>query len=166
MTATFVCADDVAPVAWKNGGGLTRHLLCEPGGEGWRWRVSLADIDRDGPFSAFADVERWFAVVQGAGVRLAFASGEQRLGPHDAAIRFDGAEAPGCRLIEGRTRDLNLMLRGGARGVMRRAGEGAVWSDAWPLRGRFDVQTMTLQWGLPAGPLVAPGPVLWIGVAP
>ena len=175
MTVAVVRADDIVPVAWKNGGGLTRDLLCEPAGHDWRIRVSLADIDRDGPFSAFPGVERWFAVVQGAGVRLAFAAGEQRVGPYDAAVRFDGAEAPGCTLVEGRTRDLNLMLRGGAhgvmrRGVMRRGGEGDVWADEpgaqWPLRGCFDVQTMTLHWGLAAGPLQASGPVLWMGVAP
>lgn len=159
-------ADDVTPVAWKNSGGMTRDLVLGPDDADWRWRISLADIDRDGPFSPFPGVERWFAVVQGAGVRLAFAAGEMRLGPHDAVVRFDGGQAPGCRLIEGRTRDMNLMLRNGARGVMRRGGEGDVWAEAWPLKGRFDVQTMALHWGLPAGPLQATGPVLWIGVAP
>jgi len=163
--ARVIRADDVAPVAWKNGGGVTRDLLLGPEGADWRWRISLADIDRDGPFSAFPGVERWFAVVEGAGVRLTFADHEQRIGPHDHPIRFDGAQAPGCTLIQGRTRDLNLMLRGGARGAMVR---GDAWyaREEWPLSGRFDIETMTLHWGATAGALHAAGPSLWIGIAP
>ena len=165
MTVKLIRADDVPPVAWKNGGGVTRDLWCEPAGADWRWRISLADIDRDGPFSAFPGVERWFAVVEGAGVRLSFADHEQRIGPHDHPVRFDGADAPGCQLINGRTRDLNLMLRGGARGVMVR-GEAWYGRDEWPLSGRFDIQTMSLHWGTAADTLRTPGPTLWIGVAP
>jgi environmental stress-induced protein Ves len=33
-------------------------------------RLSVADIERDGPFSAFAGLIRWFAVLSGAGVLL------------------------------------------------------------------------------------------------
>jgi environmental stress-induced protein Ves len=33
-------------------------------------RISVAEITRDGPFSAFAGVQRWFAVLEGAGVML------------------------------------------------------------------------------------------------
>ena len=46
---------------------MTRELLAEPA-PNWRWRISVADIQGSGAFSAYPGVSRWFAVVQGAGV--------------------------------------------------------------------------------------------------
>lgn len=158
-----VQADLVAPLPWKNGGGRTRELLCD--GSPWRWRLSLADIERDGPFSAYPGVERWFAVLEGAGVELGFGGAPMRLGPQDPPVVFDGADAPACRLRDGPTRDLNLMLRG-VKGVLRRAQAGSLWDEDWPLRGHFDTASRTLRWGLPAGAQAAPGSGCWIGVAP
>jgi environmental stress-induced protein Ves len=101
-------------VPWRNGGGRTRELLTWPvGAADWQLRVSVAEIDADGPFSALPGVERCFAVLEGAGVRLALPQGEVRLTPHDEAVSFPGEAAPMCRLIDGPTRDLNLMLRRG-----------------------------------------------------
>jgi uncharacterized protein len=158
-----VRADDIAAQDWKNGGGRTRELAVDAGAD-WRWRVSLAEIDRDGPFSAYPGVERWFAVVDGAGVELTLDGTPLVLRPHDPPLVFDGAAAPGCRLLAGATRDLNLMLRG-VKGVMRRAGASVVWTEDWPQRGHFEIATRTLRWGLPPGPLTAAGPGYWIGVA-
>ncbi|MFO1270596.1 MAG: HutD family protein [Rubrivivax sp.] len=162
-----VLADEVPPVPWKNGGGLTRDLAGDgtPGADDWRWRISLADVSADGPFSAYPGVERWFAVVEGEGVELTLGGVPMVLRPHDPPLVFDGAAAPGCRLLAGPTRDLNLMLRG-MRGVMRRAGRGVIWTEDWPLRGHFDIATRTLEWELPEGPLVARGVGYWIGIAP
>ncbi len=110
----IVAAAQVAPVRWQNGGGLTRELLALPAGGGWGLRISVADIAADGPFSSFPGVTRWFAVLEGAGVRLAW-PGRAALDvrPGDAPLRFDGADAPGCALLGGPTRDLNVMLRDG-----------------------------------------------------
>lgn len=96
---------------WRNGGGVTRELFAWPPGEAWQVRVSIADIERSGPFSAFPGVTRWFAVLDGEGVALDLPGGTVNLHPGDAARCFDGAAAPGCRLLDGPTRDLNLMLR-------------------------------------------------------
>jgi hypothetical protein len=71
----------------------------------------VADIEQDGPFSPFPEVQRWFAVLEGEGVALNFADREEMLRPGSAPIVFDGALAPGCRLLSGPTRDLNLMAR-------------------------------------------------------
>jgi hypothetical protein len=110
--------DDVPPQPWRNGGGQTRELLAWPEGGDWQMRISLADIEKDGPFSAFPGVTRWFTVVEGRGVVLRFGDRTETLGPGSAPLRFDGGAAPGCSLIDGATRDLNLMLRGG-EGVMQ-----------------------------------------------
>ncbi len=154
-------AADVAPQPWRNGGGRTRELLAWPAGAGWRLRLSLADIDADGPFSAFPGVQRWFAVVAGAGVELALPDRDAAPSSHrrrsDASPRrlttaseplcFDGAEAPECCLLEGPTRDLNLMLRGGARGCLRRAADGATWGEPWPWRACFTTGAARWQGG-------------------
>mgnify|MGYP003694612933 CR=1 FL=1 len=41
-------------------------------------RVSVADVATDGPFSTFAGVDRWFAVLDGAGVVLTIGGKAQR----------------------------------------------------------------------------------------
>lgn len=122
-------AQSVPPQPWKNGGGQTRELFVWPAGESWKVRVSLADIEGDGAFSAFPGATRWFAVVEGAGVILTLPEGERRVLPGDAPLRFDGACAPMCRLVDGPTRDLNLMLRD-ADGAMALAVDHRPWSPA------------------------------------
>ncbi len=126
MTLHVVRTNTVEPQPWKNGGGLTRELLAWPGGADWALRISVADIRADGPFSAFPGVDRWFAVLEGAGVRLALPGGAQCVEPGDEGSRFRGEAAPHCELLDGPTRDLNLMIRREAgHGAMRRAAERA-----------------------------------------
>jgi environmental stress-induced protein Ves len=106
---------DAPPLPWKNGGGVTRELLrlpADPGNDDWTLRISVADIDADGPFSAFDGVTRWFAVLCGNGVHLGFADHLRDVRVGDPPLRFDGADAPRCTLIDGPTRDLNVMVRG------------------------------------------------------
>ena len=131
-----VLADAVPATLWRNGGGSTRELLTRPSNADWRLRISLADIERDGPFSNFPGTQRWFAVVAGAGVRLRFASSEHIVTADSAALRFDGAAAPECELLDGSTRDLNLMLREGSAALQRVQPE-ATWDDAFAERGLF-----------------------------
>jgi environmental stress-induced protein Ves len=136
-------ADDIPAQAWRNGGGQTRELLAWPVGEHWQLRISRADIDRDGPFSSFPQVERWFAVLRGNGVELDFNGAARTVALGDDAVRFDGAAAPGCRLTGGPTQDLNLMLRGGS-GFLRRWERGSACLDASAMRGLYT--TMDGRW--------------------
>jgi hypothetical protein len=163
MPPTAVCAADVTPQPWRNGGGRTRALLAWPAGAGWKLRISLADIDADGPFSAFPGVTRWFVVLQGEGVALRFAEDETVLRPGDAPLCFDGAAAPGCRLLGGPTRDLNLMLRD-TEGELIAARAGAPAPARWPQRGYFEAAARRLHW--PFGGDVAPADGWWIGAGP
>ena len=129
---------DYPPQPWRNGGGLTRELLAwaAPAGDAaalprstppaWTVRVSVAEIARDGPFSPYPGVDRAFAVLEGGGVVLAWPEGDAVCRPGDEALRFDGAQAPGCRLVDGPTLDLNLMVQARAgRAAMRRALPGS-----------------------------------------
>jgi uncharacterized protein len=122
---------DCPETPWRNGGGRTRELLAWPSAAEWQVRVSVAGIEADGPFSPYPGINRWFAVLAGTGVVLTLPQGEATLGPGSAAVAFPGEAAPDCRLIDGPTQDLNLMLRRGAstcwRGVFD--GEALHWSD-------------------------------------
>ena len=107
MSWSSISSDQVQPQRWKNDGGWTRELLAWPHPAEWAFRVSIADIEASGPFSAFPGVERWFAVLSGGGVRLY--EYEVRVG--DELLHFDGALGPDCTLLSGPTRDFNLMHR-------------------------------------------------------
>lgn len=115
MTWQLVPLADAAPSLWKNGGGVTREIVAWPNAQDWVWRMSVADVVSDGPFSRFEGVQRWFAVLSGAGVRLEMGSQpvEQvhTLVSTCAPLCFDGAQPVYCTLIDGATRDFNLMLR-------------------------------------------------------
>lgn len=105
---------DIAATPWRNGGGVTRELAMWPDAGDWVWRMSVADVDKSGPFSKFEGIERWFAVLEGAGVQLDVAGVPHRVTAGDAPLCFDGAAATGCELIDGKTRDFNLMVRRGS----------------------------------------------------
>jgi environmental stress-induced protein Ves len=117
--ACTVRTDDVTPRPWRNGGGTTRELLVRPEGPAWRVRVSVADVADDGPFSAFPSVSRWFAVLEGEGVVLTVDGVEHRCVAGGEPVAFPGDADTRARLIDGPTRDLNLMLRG-VPGAMQR----------------------------------------------
>ena len=170
---------DVAPQPWSNGGGATRELLRIPDDDDWALRLSLADIERDGPFSAFPGTQRWFAVVQGEGVTLRFGNHAHVLTPDSPALLFDGAAAPHCSLTQGATRDLNLMLRGPS-GTLQRAAPGRAWDEEFDQRGFLALSAgelhdragaamrlapLTLAWGLARRPWLftphGPGPCGW-----
>lgn len=135
-TPILIRADDVPAQAWRNGGGQTRELLAWPPGADWQVRISRADIEVDGPFSAFPEVQRWFVVLDGAGVALHFADGQKQLHRGDAPFTFDGASAPLCTLLAGPTQDLNLMVRKG-QGRLQAVTAGKSWMTAHAALGLY-----------------------------
>lgn len=126
MNWHLVALGSVAPQAWRNGAGVTRELLAWPSAQEWKVRLSVADVEAAGPFSRFGGVERWFAVLQGAGVALRIAGREHRLTSGSPPLRFDGGATVDCELIDGATRDFNLMAPPQAASMRRVHGE-----DAW-----------------------------------
>jgi environmental stress-induced protein Ves len=103
--------DDVLPTPWRNGGGVTRELLARPSLQDWIWRMSVAEVARSGPFSRFEGIQRWFAVLGGAGVRLNMGEHTHELTCRSAPFCFDGASPVDCQLLNGATQDFNLMVR-------------------------------------------------------
>ena len=95
---------------WKNGGGTTRVLEEEGDGDGrLLWRLSLADIDRDGPFSIFPGMHRHHIIVRGAGLTLIaqdLAISAQPFSPVD----FDGDTPFHAMLTDGPCQAVNLIF--------------------------------------------------------
>lgn len=135
---------DLVASPWKNGGGVTREIAAMPqpgaASDAFAWRVSVADVAQAGPFSRFEGVDRTLVLLEGAGMLLdesgPAAATHTLAQPLDVA-RFAGEAAIAARLVDGPTRDFNLMVR---RGVAR--GTLEVWRAATARC--FDAQTVLL----------------------
>ena len=120
--ARLIPANEYRRVRWRNGAGWTREIHAEPheargaasggAGDGWDWRLSIAEIEQDAPFSVFPGVERELVLLSGNGLHLEFDGGEsQLLQPPHGRLRFAGERDVHGRLVDGRTEDFNLMWR-------------------------------------------------------
>ena len=95
---------------WANGRGTTLEIVAFPAPDAWTWRLSLATVAADGPFSSLPGVVRFVAVAEGAGMFLTIDGVAHRLAKYEA-MAFSGGAATVCELIDGPIRDLNLMVR-------------------------------------------------------
>lgn len=173
----------VAEQLWRNGGGITRELLAWPSTQDWALRISVARIAQDGPFSAFPGISRCFTVLGGHGVELSWQDRTVQLHLGSEPLQFGGEDPPVCRLLNGPTEDLNLMLaERRAKGKLVPAQDGSTLGGAW--RGLYTACACTLQagrsWPLAAHSLawdddagtsppwgldgVAPGQAWWVDV--
>jgi environmental stress-induced protein Ves len=98
---------------WRNGRGFTLEIAREPvTGEDFAWRLSLADIDRDGDFSAYPGYRRALVLVAGVGLQLKFRGhGNCLLDPAKRGARFEGDWETHCAIPGGRCTDLSLIVR-------------------------------------------------------
>jgi uncharacterized protein len=103
---------DLTPVPWRNGGGVTREVVSSGGSglQGFDWRISIAEVSKAGPFSAFPGVDRIITVVEGEGMDLVIDGVEHVLGLYEP-LGFDGASRTECVRLTGPLRDLNVMTR-------------------------------------------------------
>lgn len=101
---------------WKNGQGMTTEIAKynDPDrDDDFIWRLSIADITEDGPFSVFSGIDRTLMLLDGNGIDLSFNQEKinHRLQDLYSILSFDGADEIDCKLIEGPTRDFNVMTR-------------------------------------------------------
>jgi environmental stress-induced protein Ves len=125
MSWNLVRLGDATPAPWRNGGGVTRELLAWPDAAAWKVRMSVANVEQDGPFSRFDGVQRWFAVLEGAGVRLRLGGAAHTLTSASEPLSFDGGVATDCELPGGPTQDFNLMLQACSGRMERLRGDTA-----------------------------------------
>ena len=113
MNATLLPANEYRRERWKNGLGWTREVFRWPPDQAeWDWRISIAEVDKGGPFSSFPGVDRELVLLSGEGMRLDFEDGESvELRPPHGRHRFAGERPLGAELFHGPTQDFNLMWR-------------------------------------------------------
>ncbi|GGE04340.1 HutD-family protein [Aureimonas endophytica] len=145
-------------MAWKNGGGETVEIAVHPAEAdlaGFDWRVSMAHVASDGPFSRFPGIDRTLAILSGAGLRLDIDGlGRHDLAPGDAPLAFPADVATTAVLKDGPITDLNVMTR---RGALRHRVERRTVADAlalrvaapWILLLPRDPLTVTAETGIP-----------------
>jgi environmental stress-induced protein Ves len=99
---------------WKNGGGATRTVGSAPedvGLDDFDWRLSIADVASDGPFSHFDGVDRTLAILDGPGMTLSIAGKPTRLDRDRCVVSFAGEADVVAALLGAPTRDFNVMTR-------------------------------------------------------
>ncbi|MEE1801642.1 HutD family protein [Streptomyces sp. JV176] len=131
MTPRVLRAGSRAAVPWRNGGGVTREIASWPenaGTAGFDWRISLAEVAGDGPFSVFPGVDRILTMVEGAGMDLTVGGRCRRVDERYVPASFPGDLPTGCLLLSGPVVNFNVMY---ARD--RTAAEVAVVRGALPV---------------------------------
>jgi uncharacterized protein len=98
---------------WRNGLGSTLELLKQdlPGGDGFAWRLSMAEVSSDGEFSNFSGYDRTLLLLEGNGMTLLCDGHEQRLCEPLQAARFRGEGPTRARLHDGPIKDFNIMTQ-------------------------------------------------------
>ncbi|MEO8999343.1 MAG: HutD family protein [Rhodanobacter sp.] len=158
MPNTIIHLHDCPPQPWKNGLGSTREIAVQPsaaGSDDFLWRVSIAEVDSAAPFSRFPGIDRQIALLDGHGFTMTL--DDQREHPLTtlfAPFAFAGEAKVAATLIDGPTRDFNLMVR-----RAQASSDMLVWREAgsYPLdpaivlvyaaRGEIDTADGTLHAG-------------------
>lgn len=113
----LVRAADHRVMPWKNGGGETAEIAASPPGaalDAFDWRLSMATVAADGPFSAFPGIDRTLAILDGEGIRLTVdGHAPVVLTRASEPYPFAADAAASADLVGGAVVDLNLMSRRG-----------------------------------------------------
>jgi environmental stress-induced protein Ves len=106
---------DYRTMPWKNGAGTTQEIAIYPASSAgsdsaFVWRVSLATLDSDAPFSRFAGYDRLILLLDGAGMALDGGPlGTIAVDKPLVPMAFPGELAVTAKLKGGPCRDLNVM---------------------------------------------------------
>lgn len=93
---------------WANGRGVTVELARADGPDGLIWRLSMATVAEDGPFSLFPGIERNLTVISGPGFHLrgdGIALDARPLAP----VAFPGDVALAATQVTAPSEDFNVM---------------------------------------------------------
>jgi environmental stress-induced protein Ves len=116
MAFRIIPPDAFRRMPWKNGGGETIEILAFPEGADlahFAWRISMAKVAGDGPFSRFEGIDRTLTVLDGGRLGLAFPDRMIMLDPASDPFVFSGDEACQGTIPDGSIIDLNVMTRRG-----------------------------------------------------
>lgn len=112
---TVVDPSLIPAVRWSNGGGVTREAAVSPLDATFAtfdWRLSVADIVENGPFSFLPGVDRHSLMVSPGEVRMII-DGQTKQWEMGAGAAFSGEANVRVEVLKGPTRNLNLITRRG-----------------------------------------------------
>jgi uncharacterized protein len=104
---SHILSADYTEAPWKNGGGLTYEIAADDFAPP-SWRVSIARIDRDGPFSDWSGYDRTIVALDGAQVELDVNGTRVRLS-RNLPFSFAGEAKVAAYAGSAPARDLNVM---------------------------------------------------------
>jgi environmental stress-induced protein Ves len=129
----IIRANDCLTTPWKNGGGSTTEIAAEPAGaslDTFDWRISMAQVASDGPFSEFFGIDRTLAVIKGSGLVLTIGNNASiTLDRGSDPTSFSGDIATSAQLVAGKITDLNVMTRRGRFSHRLRRIREPAWFD-------------------------------------
>lgn len=112
--ATLIPYASLLAAPWKNGGGSTTQIAIFPldaGLDAFDWRISLATITADGPFSVFPGIDRSLLLVEGDSVRLTLDGMRKVVLDAASPMLWFPGEAQVDAEVNGPTLDFNVMTR-------------------------------------------------------
>lgn len=104
---------------WANGRGQTVELARSDGPQGLRWRLSVATVAEDGPFSLFPGIDRVLTVISGPGFRLRGQGLDLHALPFEP-VAFPGDVPVAAAGVAAPSEDFNVM-------TARSLGTSVVW---------------------------------------
>ncbi|MBP6217580.1 MAG: HutD family protein [Oligoflexales bacterium] len=115
LSISIIQKNEYTTLPWKNGKGKTEEIAIHPAGSSmlennFLWRLSTAWVLESGSFSSFPAYDRYLAVVEGGGLRLE-SDGKQIYPSVGGVFKFSGDMKVECQLMDGRIKDLNLMVK-------------------------------------------------------
>jgi environmental stress-induced protein Ves len=96
---------------WKNGGGVTTEIFASPPTGDFDWRVSIATVNADGPFSTFIGYERHIMTLAGKGMVLDIEGSGKFTLERFQPFSFSGDAKVQGLLSKGTVLDFNLIVR-------------------------------------------------------
>ena len=109
----LIKAIDMTPMPWKNGGGTTSEVAISPAnasvaGLDFDWRVSIATIGADGPFSQFEGYDRQLVVWKGEGLQI-----NDEFKASNKPFQLRGEDSTDAKLTEGPVKDIGVIFKRG-----------------------------------------------------
>lgn len=98
---------------WKNGMGITWELARQEAldGNAFSWRISIAEVGTDGPFSLYQGYQRIIGTLEGEGMLLEVDKTSAKEVGRFELFAFSGSSEVNCSLVKGAIRDFNIIYR-------------------------------------------------------
>ena len=101
--------DEHRAMPWANGLGTSYEVASDRNADGeWTWRVAIAPVVEDGPFSSLSGVDRELVVIEGNGMVLDVDGISVECMPNQV-VQFSGDSTTFARLVDKPVVDLGLM---------------------------------------------------------